>query len=553
MRSALALTSLSIVAYGVVELWIAQPISSALLFIKAVQIATVVAVLLALARRPPWTATVVLGIATAAEICVTLAASGVLTREIASTPLLLILVTLVTGSFVPWGLWPQVATVAAAIVALAWNAAMVPLPPNFGYSLVAAGLAFAASAYVAWAFERHRLVEWMAEEDARQSARELRYEMAVTGTVARVSQEVVAALDAPALVERLCELTVEALGCDAGYAFLRDDADGAFVAVAGAGDGPDRLAWLRSRPVPGIALTNLLARLATGEVVAVTSASPTDVLPVDAATTLCVALRRGHELVGILVAAFRTSRPARADEPRRVLAGIARVGSMALAQARLTAELARASHAEVAFLADYTREIETAFAALRALAGDAGDAATRVRLADAIADAILDGCALRAIDAADLRTTAVPLASLWASVHATCERLPRAAVVGLEWTELTHAPTALTDGDKLGAIVRTLVGDALARSSAGAVAVALEVAPSGVALHVDDGHVAVPVDDAVAAVHRAHAAMRLHVARRLVHQLGGELALTPAGAGSPARATVRLPVRLGALATGRAA
>jgi signal transduction histidine kinase len=561
MRSGLYLTALSIVVFGSIEILVHPPTLPALLAVKLVQIATVCAMLAVLSRPPSWRATVLLGVGTAVEICITLAASGILTNDVASTPLLLIVVTLVTGTFVPWGLWPQLVTVAVAIGALAWNASAVPPPPNFGYSVVAALLAFAASLYVAFGFERHRLVEWVAEEDARQSARELRYEMAVTGTVARVSQEVVAALDAPALVERLCALTVEALGCDASFAFLRDTADGAFVAVAGSGERAERLAWLRSRPVPGMALTSLIDRLRAGEIVVAATASVFDVLPIDAATAVCAALRRGNEVVGILVGAYRTPASV-ADEPRRVLGGIARIGSMALAQAHLTAELTRANQVEVAFLAEFTREVAEGLAALREAADRAGDAGGAVAafafrpLADAISETVLDMLELRSFEAADLHTTAVALGPFWQDLRAICEHLPRRANVTLDWPPAPDVPPVLTDPQKLGAIVRAMVTDALDRTSRGSVDVVLARGPEAVTVRVVDTGSAVAESaessDPIVSLRRGRGAMRLHLVSRLAHQLGGEVTVAPAS-GDGSDVSVSLPVRTASITTWRAA
>src|SRR5262249_36758354 len=152
-------------------------------------------------------------------------------------------------------------------------------------SAVAAVLTFVASTYIARELGRQRFEQRMAEEDLRGSTRELRHEMQVTGAISRVSREVIASLGAPALLDRLCQLTAEAVGCDAAFTFRREPGDGAFVVVAGHGERPERLARLRRQPVPEIALSELLHRFERGDVVQVVAASVADVLPIDAATT----------------------------------------------------------------------------------------------------------------------------------------------------------------------------------------------------------------------------------------------------------------------------
>src|SRR5689334_3526355 len=82
-----------------IELWLRRPTLPTLLTVKGAQLCTVIAVIVALRRRPTWGGCVLLGLASMFTFCVTLGVSGVLTNEVASTPLLLILVTLVTGAF----------------------------------------------------------------------------------------------------------------------------------------------------------------------------------------------------------------------------------------------------------------------------------------------------------------------------------------------------------------------------------------------------------------------------------------------------------------------
>ena len=550
MRAALYLVSLSIVTFGAIEIWLRRPTLPALLVVKTIQVATVVVVLLALRRRPSWAACVTLGLATVLEVCVTLAASGVLTREVASTPLLFIVLTLVTGASLPWGLWPQVATVLIATAALAWNVAAVPPPPQFGYSLVAALIAFVTSASVAHALERHRLARRVAEEDVRQSARELRYEMQVTGAVARVGREVVAALDAPAMLDRLCQLTAEALGCDASYTFLRDPADGAFIGVAAFGERPERLAWLRTRRIPEIALAPLAEQMRLGDAVAPVAASVTDVLPVEAGATLCAPLRRGHELVAILVAAFRSAAPRVPSEQRRMLSGIAQIGSLALAHVHFTAELNRASTEEAEFLARLAEELARSLAALReigvGLDGASRESGARIgAIADALTETVLRTIDLRVTEATAVRVAPVPLARVLDDLGKDCAVLARRGGVTLRWRAMVGSRTVVTDAARLGAIVRTLVADGIARARGEAVEVGAADADGELMLRVVDPGAPLqsgePERDGDERLH-SRSWLGLHVVRRLALQLGGDVTVAP-GEPTGSVVTLLLPLR----------
>src|SRR5262249_26112485 len=61
----------------------------------------------------------------------------------------------------------------------------------------------------------------------------------VAATLAHVSQEVIAAADTPRLLDRLCQLTAEALQCERAYTWLRDADQGAYRLVSHYGHRPD--------------------------------------------------------------------------------------------------------------------------------------------------------------------------------------------------------------------------------------------------------------------------------------------------------------------------
>jgi hypothetical protein len=57
-------------------------------------------------------------------------------------------------------------------------------------------------------------------------------EAAIAGALARVGQELISSLSSPALLDRLCQLTAEVLGCDHSHTWLWHAPDETFVPVA---------------------------------------------------------------------------------------------------------------------------------------------------------------------------------------------------------------------------------------------------------------------------------------------------------------------------------
>src|SRR5258706_12874914 len=154
IRLGAGLVGTSIVLYGLLELWQHRAPLGPFFAVKAVQVATLLTVCLLLDRNSSWRRTVVLTLALVVEVCVTLAMSGILAGEVASAPLLYVLLALGAAILLPWGLVPQIVTVGMAAVSLAANAWWVPVPDGFGYTATAACLGFVASLCVAYELEQ---------------------------------------------------------------------------------------------------------------------------------------------------------------------------------------------------------------------------------------------------------------------------------------------------------------------------------------------------------------------------------------------------------------
>ena len=171
LRRALALVALSIVLFAVLELVERRAPSGPFVAIKLVQSTTVAVVSILLRGTPSWRRCIIFGLLTAVEVCATLAASGILTGDVASAPLLFIVFTMASATLLPWGALPQLVVACTATAALAVNVARVPeVPPGFAYTGTAAVIAVIASVYVAFEMDRHRRSLHGALEDVRATA-----------------------------------------------------------------------------------------------------------------------------------------------------------------------------------------------------------------------------------------------------------------------------------------------------------------------------------------------------------------------------------------------
>jgi hypothetical protein len=156
IRVGTALVATSIVLYGALELWLQRAPLGSFFAVKAVQVAAVAIVWIALARirTDGWRVAVGLALALVVEVCVTLVVSGILAGDVASAPLLFILVTLGTATLLPWG-------VAASRdrrgrgASLLVNAWLVPCPTASGYQAIAAAMTFVAASSP-YQLEMHR-------------------------------------------------------------------------------------------------------------------------------------------------------------------------------------------------------------------------------------------------------------------------------------------------------------------------------------------------------------------------------------------------------------
>jgi signal transduction histidine kinase len=376
----------------------------------------------------------------------------------------------------------------------------------------------------------------------------------------------IAVVETPVILDRLCRLTSEVLGCDRSHTWLWKPEEDAFVPVAGFGDLPGYGAAMGVAKVPRVQIRRLLTRLEREEVVQQGGESE---LPsaYSIPTSIHGALRWGTQLIGIHTAGNYTRTEPFTAEEQRIMRGITQIASLALSNARLVEQLEQACRLKSEFVSTVSHELRTPLHVILGyadmLADRDVDAAfrqeCRVRLSTAgrdLLELIESTLHIGRMETGrdEIRFEAVALASFWSTLGQACADIPHATNVALEWSANVPALQLMTDPRKLAAIVRNLVANALKFTERGWVRANLQVAADSVTLRVADSGVGIRADDQKLIFEMFRQAngqepqrhggsgLGLYIVRRFVEQLGGTVTVESApGRGSVF--TVVLPRR----------
>ena len=379
----------------------------------------------------------------------------------------------------------------------------------------------------------------------------------VDAVLAHVGQELMRALARPTLFERLCAVAAESLSGDASCTMLRDGRTRSFLPVARKGAAQD-FGQMLDPAQPGA--LEVIRRLRTTNVVEVPLAGTGIGAQRRSSRWLCIALRRGTRLAGIVVVGRFTGVPAFSADDVSIAEGIGRLGSMSLENARLVSEVQRVNHIKADFVATMSHELRTPLNIILGyvdllLEGDFGPLAEEQLSAlshvDRSARALLE-LVQETLDLSRLERDALPIErkdvvvrNLLAALERDTERLPRAAAVAVHWQVGEGLPVLRTDPGKLRMILKNLVSNALKFTPSGVVSIGARGCADGVEFSVADTGAGVPRRQFARIFEpftqlgrsstRAHGGvgMGLYVARRLTELLGGTIAVSSrVGSGS---------------------
>ena len=407
-----------------------------------------------------------------------------------------------------------------------------------------------------------------------RAAAALRAEAAVSGALVRVGEVLMAALGTPAVLDRLCQVSAEVLGCECSYTLIREAREDVSVPVAASGLLPEQWETMRTLRLPGRTVAGLIDQLRHHEVLQVSMADPPTpwaALPARFGLTrvLYVALKRGDELIGVHAAAFRERTTPFSREQERIARGIAHLASLVLEDARLIEDLQRANRLKSEFLATMSHELRTPLNVMVGYNGllrdevfgpltpEQSDTLRRMESSARDLLELIDAC----LDVSRLTANRVPLdlseidlPALVDEVVEETRHLQDNPSVPLLWRPAPHLPPLHSDRGKVKLVLKNLLDNAAKFTAEGSITIAAQAHGDRIEIAVSDTGIGIapdvvpiifePLRQGEASMTRTYGGvgLGLYVVQQLLDLLDGTIAVeTEVGRGSTFR--VSLPRR----------
>ncbi len=402
-----------------------------------------------------------------------------------------------------------------------------------------------------------------------------RDEAEISAALARVAGDLIALLDTPRILDHLCALTTQVLGCDASHTFLLQPEERVYMPVSNYGDTAEEWEAVRVVRIPETAASDLRARLDHDGVAQLQMPDAQDGLlrilaaPLGTGAALFVALRHGPEMIGVLSASCRAAAAHFTPQQERIARGIGQLASMALANARLVEELDRANRIKADFVATMSHELRTPLNVIIGyhdllIGGDFGalesDQLDVLQRADKSARELLQ-LITATLDLSRLEAGRLPVEQRDLTLGNLIDEIAGEARIAwakpgiaFNWHVPTDLPRVRTDPLKLKVVLKNLVANAVKFTEQGSVTVGARACAAGVEISVADTGVGIapetlpiifePFRQGDAPQRRPYGGvgLGLYVVRRLADVLGATITVESAvGSGSTFR--VRLPAQ----------
>jgi PAS domain S-box-containing protein len=421
------------------------------------------------------------------------------------------------------------------------------------------------------------------ETEARE-----REDAAVAAALARIGQELIAFLDTPVMLERLCRLTADVLAAEVCFTLLRKPQKHGYVIAAQWATPAVQPPPFSSLDLSRSTLAPLFTRLETEAIVEVRSVPTQGLLPEDwfsqlrLRRALCLPLRHRQELTGLHVCGYGSdAEPTSAR--RRIAREVAQLASLALANAKLVEELERANTLKSEFLATVSHELRTPLNVimgytdlllegtfdpvteeqgkiLQKVGGSTGELLTLI-------SSILDVSRLETRRvSAEVGEVDVP--GLMKELRREMEQGRVNPDLSFTWKIAEALPPFHSDGEKLKVIIRSLLGNAVKFTPKGRVTICVRPYKGGMEITVGDTGIGIPAETIPAifemfrqgdsSTRRWHGGvgLGLYLVRQLLDLLGGAVSVeSTVGVGSTFRVWVpdlrthQIPEAAGAVIT----
>lgn len=405
----------------------------------------------------------------------------------------------------------------------------------------------------------------------KQAEAALATEADIAAALARVGRELIAGLDAPDLLQRLCRLTTEVLDCEFSHTWLWNADEEVSMPVAGFGDPPDQWEAMRMLRLP----RSPVASAVDGDVWQLLPAVEEDPLsgPIAAhygiTRALYIPLRRSGVIVGGQSAGDRGRSGPFSEAQFRIAAGLGQVASLALEHARVRGELEHANRVKSNFVATMSHELRRSLGTIIGyidllLNGEFGSltpegAETLRKVARSGWESL--EVIKATLDLSRSETKPVPLDLRDVSVSSLLGELATETRVGWDrpevrvvWEVPSDLPLVRTDPVKLKMVLSNLVGNARKFTRVGTVTVSAAAMRDGMEFVVRDTGVGIPPEsihsifepfqqvEGTQSQRYGGVGLGLYIVRRVVGVLGGTITVeSEVGHGSTF--TVRVPLR----------
>ncbi len=353
---------------------------------------------------------------------------------------------------------------------------------------------------------RQALQKKLLRDEKQQAEEALQAEAQIAAALARMGRELIASLDTPTLLERLCQLIVEVLGCDYSITFFWQPKEKAYVVVATYGYNEEQREILRAFKIPPEAVAGLINRLRQEDVVEIEPATVSSLVseallrPFGVTAVLDLALRRGKDLIGYQSAGY-LGRSGFSATQKRIAQGIAQLASLALQNARLLQQAESANRLKSDFLATMSHELRTPLHIIMGytdllLEGEFGrltaeqmDTIWRVeRSARELFELISATLDVSRLEAGRLpvESQEVVVADLFAELKRELPAGREKSGVRVSWRVAPQLPVLRTDRTKLKVIIKNLLSNAVKFTEAGSISVKARPRKGGVEVCVTD-------------------------------------------------------------------
>lgn len=393
--------------------------------------------------------------------------------------------------------------------------------------------------------------------ERKRAEEQLREEAEINAALARVAQEMIASLDTSAVLDRLCRVTTEVLGCDCGHTGLWFPEEKVYRNVAGYGDTPEQWEALRAMRIPQESAAMLASQVLKDEGVVEfedqtgESSSPLTMLmhQFGLTSSLVIPLRRGQSVIGSLTVSYR-GRRGFTDRQKRLARGLAQIASLALSNARLLEEIEHSNRIKEDFVGTMSHELRTPLNIILGynqllLEETFGSLTTEqvnvlnrtqknARELLELINATLDLSRLQS-HRVPLEVEEIKVPEFMADLKIQAQQLNRKPNLHIQWSIAPNLPTLHTDALKLKMVLKNLLTNALKFTEVGMVSISAAPLDEGVAFIVTDTGPGISIDEMAvifepfrqggtfATRRQGGVGLGLYIVQQLLNLLGGTI------------------------------